>query len=461
MFRMKTLTPKVSEWSLRSLVLAAIAFGCFSTSEPLAAQFLCCDQTQADTHCDQLCCTDQELTCDSIACECSNCSCANRQNLSWCESLHGCLADNGILVSNNLTQFYFGTVSGGVDETARYGGHGDYVANMDLGKMGVHQGLFIKLRAEHRFGQSIGEPSGVLLPPTLATELPVADSRDLYLTNVLFTQFLSEKFGLYAGKLDTLDGDANAYASGRGITQFSNTAFIANPIALRTVPYSSLGCGFVILGEGQEPLFNFLLMNPTDTADSAGFDELFAEGVTMSAELRFPTPFLGKPGHQLFGATWSNREYVSIGQDPRILLPNVPINRANGSWSAYWNTDQALWVDSKNPARHWGYFARAGIADDATNPINYLLSVGLGGASPLRTGDTFGIGYYYSGTSDKIGPLLPALLGPIGDGQGVEIFYRSQLTECISITPDFQWLSQARQQLDDAYLLGLRMNIAF
>lgn len=209
------------------------------------------------------------------------------------------------------------------------------------------------------------------------------------------------------------------------------------------------------------PWFNFLVMNPTDTAESDGFDELFAEGVSIAAELRFTIRLLGKPGHQLFGATWSNREFVSFGQDPRILLPNIPIKQANGSWSCYWNTDQALWVDSSEPERHWGYFARAGIADDSTNPINYLLSAGIGGASPLRMGDSFGIGYFYSGTSDEVGPLLTAVLGPIGDGQGVEIFYRSQLTKSVSITPDFQWLGQARQRFDDAYLLGLRMNLAF
>jgi porin len=202
-------------------------------------------------------------------------------------------------------------------------------------------------------------------------------------------------------------------------------------------------------------------MNPTDTADSDGFDELFADGVVVSGEMRVATDWLGTPGHQLIGASWSSRDYVSLGQDPRIILPNVAINRASDSWSVYWNTDQALWVDPCDSSRHWGYFARAGIADSDTNPISYLLSAGLGGASPLRDGDSFGVGYYYSGTSDEIGPLLVGALGPIGDSQGVEVFYRSQLTESISVTPDFQWVDQAREQVADAYLLGLRMNIAF
>lgn len=402
------------------------------------------------------------LVCDhaTTGCDTAGCDTLCEADPSWCDSIRSSLATSGITLSNNLTQYYFGTVAGGVEETDRYGGHGDYVANFDLGKLGIHQGLFLKTRAEHRFGRSIVEPAGVLLPPTLPTGLPVVDSRDLYLTNVLFTQFLSESFAVYAGKLDTLDGDANAYASGRGITQFSNVAFIANPIALRTIPYASLGCGFVILNEG-EPLLNVLVINPTDTADSDGFDELFADGVAMSVELRFATRWFGKPGHQLFAGTWSSRDYVSLDQDPRVILPSVPIDRTDGSWSLFWNTDQALWVDSCDSSRHWGYFARAGVADDSANPISYLLSGGLGGSSPLRSGDSFGIGYFYSGTSDEIAPFLSAVLGPIGDSQGVEIFYRSQLTKSVSVTPDFQWISQARNRLSDAYILGLRMNIAF
>lgn len=370
------------------------------------------------------------------------------------------LADSGITFSTNLTQFYFGNVSGGVDQTGRYSGHGDYLANVDFGQLGIQDGLFLKVRSEHRFGSSIAPATGALLPPTLASELPVSDSRGRYITNFLLTQMFSEQVGVYAGKLDTLDGDANAYASGRGVTQFSNSAFVATPLALRALPYSSLGCGMVIMKD-REPLLNVLVMNPTDTADRAGFDELFDEGVVVATELRFATDLFGMPGHQLFGATWSNREFVSFDQDPRIILPNIPVARTRGTWAFNWNTDQALWVDPSDPNRHWGYFARAGFADDSNNPVAYFLSGGLGGASPLRAGDGFGVGYFFLGTSNQVGPLLQAALGPIGDGQGVEVFYRAQVNRYISVTPDFQWVNQVRKQIPDAYLLGMRMNIAF
>lgn len=436
-----------------SLFLRAIAFlmlfvtdGSFASAQSLTCTDLPCDDIDFENDgsaCDRF--PDSPLDCELF-------------DKYW--SFREKLADCGITFSTNVTQFYFGNVSGGVDQTGRYSGHGDYVANIDFGKLGVQEGLFLKLRSEHRFGSSIAPATGAVLPPTLASDLPVSDSRDRYLTNVLFTQMFSEQFGVYAGKLDTLDGDTNAYAGGRGITQFSNTAFIATPIVLRGIPYSSLGCGMVILKD-REPLLNLLVMNPTDTADSAGFDELFAEGVVVSTELRVPTDLMGKPGHQLFGATWSSRDYVSFDQDPRIILPNVAVARTSGTWAFNWNTDQALWVDSSDPTRHWGYFARAGIADDSNNPIGYFLSGGLGGASPVRAGDGFGLGYFFIGTSNEVGPLLQAALGPIGDGQGVEVFYRAQVNRFISITPDFQWINQVRKQIPDAYLLGARMNIAF
>jgi len=372
-------------------------------------------------------------------------------NRSW-------LAEHGITFDLNVGNFYQGVASGGLDRRFAYGGHGDYVTNFQLGKLGLNEGLFLKVRAEHRFGENINGATGAFFPTALPTDLPVADSGELFLTNVLFTQALSERFAIFFGKLDTLDGDPNAFAHGRGMSQFMNTAMIANPIALRTVPYATLGCGFAILGEEGEPLFSFTLLNAVDTAETDGFSELFAEGVALAAELRLPTRFFDLPGHQLFAGTWNSREFVELGQDPRIVLPNVPINQTEGSWSLYWNFDQYLTVDPKNSKNGWGVFGRAGIADNQSNPLEWFLSFGVGGNSPLgqREADTFGLGWFYSGTSDEIGPILQAALGPVGDGQGVELFYNYAATPWLHITPDLQVLVPARENAETALVVGVR-----
>lgn len=372
------------------------------------------------------------------------------------------LKESGITFDNNLTSFYYGVAGGGETQEFRYAGHGDYLMNADLMKMGGPPGLFLKIRAEHRMGESIGEPAGSLLPPVLASDLPTPETRDLYLTNVLFTQAFSENFAVFAGKLDTLDGDLNAFASGRGITQFSNSAFVITPIGLRTIAYSTLGTGFVVLDEG-EPVFTFLVLNARESVRNSGFDELFADGVVLSPELRIATDFFQMPGHQLFGGTWSSRNYVALDQDPRILLPNVPIDRADDSWSLYWNMDQYLVVDPCNPKRGWGVFARAGIADPATNPIANFLSAGFGGNSRVfgRDADTFGIGWFYAGTSNDLSPALATALGGVGNSQGGEIFHNFAVNSRLSITWDGQVLLPARESIDYTLVTGVRANLRF
>ncbi|MEZ6035501.1 MAG: carbohydrate porin [Planctomycetaceae bacterium] len=444
----------------------------------LPVTMICCDQVCQASVNSCGCSTTSGAVSDSCAAESGVCSDAGN---SCGESLFGCippltssplfdscsdvqksLADSGIVFNANVAQFYMGVVDGGINQSGRYSGHGDYIANIDGDKLLGMKGMFVKVRAEHRFGQSMAGTTGTFFPPNVAADLPVADSETLYLTNVLFTQMFSETFGVFAGKLDTLDGDQNAFASGRGIRQFSNVAFVATPIGLRTTPYSTLGAGFVIL-QDLEPVFTFSALNATDTAGTVGISELFRDGVVLVPELRLPTTFFGLPGHQLIGGTWSSRNYVSLTQDPRIILPSVPIARQNDSWSLYYNFDQFLFVDKNDPKRGWGLFGRAGIADEKTNPIGWFLSGGVGGNSmiPGRKDDTFGAGFYYSGTSSNLAPLLSAALGGVGDGYGTELYYNVAVTKWFSLTGDAQFLTPARESVDSSVLLGLRGVVSF
>lgn len=371
------------------------------------------------------------------------------------------LTENGITFTNNVTNFYYGNTRGGLEREFRFGGHGDYLTNIDINKLGGPQGQFLQIRAEHRYGESLAGATGAFLPPNVAADLPVTESNNVYVTNFLFTQALSESFALYAGKLDTLDGDVNAFAHGRGIRQFSNAAFVVNPIGLRTIAYSTLGTGFVFLKD-REPIYNFLVLNARDTTKTDGLSELFADGAVISQELRVPTNLLGLPGHQLFGAIWSSRNYASLDQSPLAVLPSVPIARSSGSWALTYNFDQYLFVDPSDSKRGWGLFGRAGIADPDTNPIQNFLSLGVGGNSRIRgrENDTYGIGWYYSGTSKTLAPFL-ASLGNLGNGQGGELFYNMAVRKRLSVTADSQVLMPARNNINTSLVCGLRANLAF
>lgn len=379
---------------------------------------------------------------------------------NWCGK-RDCLAEQGITFAGDNTGFFFGNTAGGVRQDFDYAGHGDYIMNMDAGKLGIHDGLFLKLKAEHRYGETITNDVGAFFSPTVAADLPIPNSEQVYLTNVLLTQMLSETTVVYAGKFDTLDGDLNAFAHGRGKTQFSNLGFVFNPIVAMTVPYSTLGAGFMVLQDGL-PAIAFNVLNSDDTTATSGFNELFSDGVLLAPSLRWQTCCWGRPGHILVAGTWNNRTYHSLG-DAYVEYPNVVIPTQRGSWSLYTNFDQYLVVDSANPLRGWGTFGRAGIADANTNPLAWFLSFGIGGSSPIRSrpADTFGVGWYYSGTSSQIGPILQSVVGPIGNGQGVECFYNYALTPAIRLTPDFQVIVPARENIDPALVVGLRMQMVF
>ena len=81
---------------------------------------------------------------------------------------------------------------------------------------------------------------GCFSSPALIADRPVYDSQQVYLTKVLLTQELTDACSVFAGEMDTLDGEMNDVARGRGKTQFSNTGLVFNPIVNATVPSASL-----------------------------------------------------------------------------------------------------------------------------------------------------------------------------------------------------------------------------
>ena len=122
------------------------------------------------------------------------------------------LADSGVTFNADNTSFFFGNATGGSDQQFLGSGHGDYVLNFDGEKLGLADGTYLKIRAEHRYGQSIVNNVNCFISPTLLSDLPVFNSDQLYLTNVLISRMIGDSFEVYAGKMDTLDGDKNAFA---------------------------------------------------------------------------------------------------------------------------------------------------------------------------------------------------------------------------------------------------------
>ena len=362
----------------------------------------------------------------------------------------------------DFVQTFQGMVDGGIDEGSEYTGSLDYVLKLDIQKLGLWPGAFVLVRGETLFGDAVNGQIGSLMASNADALFPVPGEDLSTLTDLNIVQFLHPMAGIVLGKISTLDGDANEFAHGRGTDQFLNLALALNPVTLRTVPYSGLGAGLIVVPT-EEITLQILALDAEGTAQSDGFDTVFKDGTVLAFEGRIATHLFDLPGHHLLGGTWSSRNFVSTDQDRRLLLNllpgiTIPAERVSDSWSVYYNFDQYLWQPEGNSERGVGVFGRLGFADEDASPIGWFVSVGVGGKGviPGREEDSFGLGYFIVGASDK----FPGL-ADLDHGQGFEIYYDIAATSWLNLTPDLQVIDSALPRIDTAVVLGLRTKIEF
>jgi porin len=382
------------------------------------------------------------------------------------------LAAHGISISVDSYQFYQGVASGGINDNFRYGGHNDYFINVDGEKAGLWKGFFITLHGETRFGDSVNQDTGALIPVNTAELFPKPSGSETALTAVKFTQALSENFVTFGGKLNMLDEFKMPFTQARLLDGFWNLGMSFPLVVARTIPYSTLGAGAAVLKDGA-PVFTVMVLDTNNTPTTSGFDQLFSNGATIFANATLPTKFFGLPGTQGISGTFSSGNYNDLSPtayfDPSQGLVITP-NYTRDSWCVFYSATQALWVDPCNAKRQYGVYTNIGTADDGPSPIRFSANVALYGASPItnRPLDTFGIGYSFTKYSTPVENFAPVLL-PIGNDQAIELFYNFAVTPWFNVAPDLQVVFPAReetlppdrQSIDTALVLGVRAKISF
>ena len=375
------------------------------------------------------------------------------------------LRDHGITFDVSASTFYQGIASGGLDESFEFGGRNDYWLNVDGQKAGLWPGLFVTLRGETVYGDSVNAATGAIVPVNIGRAHPHVSDDETALTAVKFTQALSEKFVVYAGKINTLDNVQQPFMPERGKeVGFMNAAFVWNPILGRTMNYATLGAGAAFLANGQ-PMATLTVYDTHDATTTTGFDNLFDNGAVINSTLSLPTKFFGMQGHHTLMGAYSSGRYdivdpQSLNQIPQGLPPRTILER--GSWWLTYSFDQALWVDPADQTRTLGVFGNFGISDGKPNPIHWSAIFGVGGASPIsgRKHDTFGLAYYYLGFSDGFKGVA-RVITPVRDERGLELFYNVGLTPWLHFTPDLQVITPILGGAKTSLVLGLRMKIDF
>ena len=329
---------------------------------------------------------------------------------------------------------------------------------MDTQKLGLWPGGFFNIKGMTGYGQSVDKASGALVPPSILSILPEpGEENDTGLMNLTYMQFLSKSFGLVAGKVYRLTADDNAFAHDFRST-FLYTGLDFN-MTLDLFPFTAYGGGIIVV-PWDGALFTVSVVDPSGTATNNDISEAFKDGVLVSAEGRVEIKPFGLVGHQLVGFGWSNKERLSLEQDPSniarqfadqpvpatdrsrahpaadpgAVLPGAARpdaaaqDRVNYTWAIYYNFDQYLWSPQGKPDRGIGMFFRFGASDGVANPVKYAYNVGLGGKGivPGRPLDSFGLGWAHTQISGNFVPFLREQLDlGLSKEDAVEMYYNA------------------------------------
>ncbi len=375
------------------------------------------------------------------------------------------LEEGGITFRAQGTQFYQGVTAGGLRQRFGYGLKLDYFAKIDGEKLLGRKGLFVNFHGESRFGDSINADDGDFVPANFALQFPKGRGAATALTDLTIQQFLSPNLVLTAGKINTADGmNVHPFMGGYGTDRFMNTAYVISNLVLgRALPYSTPGAGFIYLKD-LDPVFTFLVVDPFGRPDTSGIKRLFNNGASLYSQIRLPVKPAGLRGHQTLEAVYSSGKFQPLAGDDYVIVParGLVANRQTGTWAFNYGFDQYLVTDPNDPSRGWGVFGNFGLADEDTNPIRYLINAGLAGTSPLpcRPADSFGLAYYYLGTSDPLQDALDRIF-PIRNEQGFEFYYNAAITPWFTLALDLQAMDPARFDARSALLVGLRAKIVF
>ncbi|MFC1762680.1 carbohydrate porin [Planctomycetota bacterium] len=379
-------------------------------------------------------------------------------------------AQRGILLDFGWYQAYQDIVNGGASKDSANSTNLDYRLTLDLARMNAVPGAIVNVRGQSRFGSTVNEQSGLLLPVNMYSYFPYGSTADeditFTITEFNWTQFLAENFGLLAGKITTL-GTANEFMGGEGRSQFMNFQFNFPAVVAQLAPYSTLAVSaFWLPSENWTITTTF--MNLQDASTTSGFSDI-GDGTTWATTADYLASLNTLPGGGSLGFYYGfDAEFAKIGglnYDPST--GSASVESKSSSWGLTWSGWQYLFAEDSSQAvdprngrqdlQGLGLFMDLGFGDRDANPVTWTAAGGLSGRGsiPSRDDDTWGLGLFYNELQDLGVVSLESM------NSGVEAYYDIALTGYAYLTLNAQWTKSGLKSVDNASILAARLNVRF
>ena len=388
------------------------------------------------------------------------------------------LAQHGIIVDFQVTQFYQGVVDGALDSGMKYGVKGDYYFTFLGEPLGLWKGLIVNAHLETRAGDDVNALTG--LSPANANMLMPDSGDTTALTQLIAIQMVSKQVGVITGKLNAFDFVDMVFHTGRGVDGFMNTSLVL-PIGLGGTLTTGLPLAFLLKFKGKEVQGFAGAYDPNNCATTSCLDPLLDDGPAYAAFWKFyhGSGDVGpRSSYTSFGGTYSTKEYTVVDPQSLAFVPGqgLSLTQTQQSWSIFSVLNYQLWADTSNPNRAVNFRGMYTITDGEANAIKWTATAALETNGPIRgrDKDTFGVGYFHNELSSSfkntVGPLLSVAATVVNrertriaieDTDGFEAYYVAQLTPWFALTGDLQVITETLSSEDTKLVTGLRANLTF
>jgi porin len=370
------------------------------------------------------------------------------------------LADAGVNLGFGVTEFGQGLAAGDGTHGIPFGGKVDVLLGLDGGRLGLWNGFGVSAHLEQEFGQNANmQGDGSIVPVNTALALPLlgGTTTDLSLN-------VSQKFGdnvsISLGKFNMLDKlAATPLIGGGGEATFWNLG-LAAPISGVTPAYL---LGGILSVKTTPATFTLMVYDPRSAQDPHVVDHPFAQGTTTNLSATIPVPLGGLSGFHTFRVAYSSATGLDLDTVGELLLPSGSgaVDTKQGYYYGSYAFQQFLWQDPDNPSRGWGLFGQFEASDGNPNPVSAMVFVGLGGSTPGRLDDRWGVAWFDYMFSSHLKTGLAAIGQGLRDEIGLEAYYDMAIADHIRFGPDAQVIWPGTPGKATAIFLGARARLVF